>query len=189
MIVLIDNYDSFVYNLAQYLGELGATVAVHRNDAVNLEELEGLHPSHLVISPGPGYPRDAGISLDAIRRFAGRLPILGVCLGHQAVGEAFGGTIVRYQPVHGKTSFIDHNGRGIFADLPAPLRATRYHSLVIDRASIPAELEVTATAEPDLIMAVAHRTWPVFGVQFHPESILTEGGHRMLRNFLGTAKP
>ncbi|MDI6871476.1 MAG: aminodeoxychorismate/anthranilate synthase component II [Bacillota bacterium] len=184
MILLIDNYDSFVYNLAQYLGELGAEVEVQRNDAVDIAAIEQKAPSHLVISPGPGYPRDAGVSLTAVRHFAGRLPILGVCLGHQSIGEAFGGIVVRYQPVHGKTSLITHSGRGIFAGLPNPFRATRYHSLVVDAATCPAELEITATTEPGLVMGLAHRRWPVFGVQFHPESILTEGGHRLLKNFL-----
>ena len=184
MIVIIDNYDSFVYNLAQYLGELGAEVEVHRNDALTLEEIEDKGPSHLVISPGPGDPGDAGVSLPAIRRFAGRFPILGVCLGHQCIAGAFGGRIVRYQPCHGKTSLIRHDGEGIFAGLPNPLRATRYHSLVVQAETLPGELKVTATTEPDLIMGLAHRTKPLFGVQFHPESILTEGGHRLLRNFL-----
>jgi anthranilate synthase/aminodeoxychorismate synthase-like glutamine amidotransferase len=184
VILLLDNYDSFVYNLAQYLGELGAEVEVYRNDALDLAGLERKAPSHLVLSPGPGYPREAGVSLAAIRRFAGRLPILGVCLGHQSIGEAFGGTVVRYQPVHGKTSLISHQGRGLFAGLPNPFPATRYHSLVVDAPTCPSELEITATAEPGLIMGLAHRQWPVFGVQFHPESILTEGGHRLLRNFL-----
>ena len=185
MVILIDNYDSFVYNLAQYLGELGAEVEVYRNDAIGLAELDAKAPSHLVISPGPGYPRDAGVSLAAIRHLAGRIPILGVCLGHQCIGEAFGGAIVRYQPIHGKTSLISHCGEGIFDGLPNPLRATRYHSLVVDRGQWPAELKITATTDPDLVMGLAHQSWPVFGVQFHPESILTEGGHRLLRNFLG----
>lgn len=187
MIVLIDNYDSFVYNLAQYLGELGAEVEVHRNDALSLEDLEGKSPSHLLISPGPGRPEEAGITLEAIHRFAGRVPILGVCLGHQAIGQAFGGKVVRYQPVHGKTSLIAHDGKDLFAGLPNPFRATRYHSLVVEAEGFPAELEVTATAEPGLVMGLRHRRWPVYGVQFHPESILTEGGHRMLQNFLESA--
>lgn len=184
MILLIDNYDSFVYNLAQYLGELGAEVEVHRNDALSVEDIERMAPSHLVVSPGPGCPKDAGVSVAAIRRFAGRIPILGVCLGHQSIGEAFGGRVLRYQPVHGKTALVSHCGRGIFAGLPNPLRATRYHSLVVEAASCPAELEITATTEPGLVMGLAHRAWPIFGVQFHPESILTEGGHRLLGNFL-----
>ncbi|MGE5552112.1 MAG: anthranilate synthase component II [Bacteroidota bacterium] len=184
MIVLIDNYDSFVYNLAQYLGELGAEVEVYRNDALTLAAIEDKKPSHLIISPGPGGPGDAGISLSAIRRFAGCFPILGVCLGHQCIGEAFGGRVVRYQPTHGKTSLIHHDGDGIFTGLPNPLRATRYHSLVVEAETLPDELKVTATTEPGSIMGLAHRAKPVFGVQFHPESILTEGGHRLLRNFL-----
>lgn len=184
MIAVIDNYDSFVYNLAQYLGELGATLEVHRNDALDLEDLERVNPTHLVVSPGPGRPCDAGISLPAIRFFAGRIPILGVCLGHQCIGEAFGGAVTRHLPVHGKSSSIGHCGRGIFAGLPNPLRAARYHSLVVEADGFPAELEITATTEPGLVMALAHRDWPVFGVQFHPESILTEGGHRLLQNFL-----
>ncbi|MGQ9779973.1 MAG: anthranilate synthase component II [Bacillota bacterium] len=184
MILIIDNYDSFVYNLAQYLGELGAEVEVVRNDALDLAEMERRAPTHLVVSPGPGRPEEAGISMAAIRHFAGRIPILGVCLGHQAIGAVFGGRVVRYQPIHGKTSLITHCGEGIFAGLPNPLRATRYHSLVVEKESLPAELYVTATTEPGLVMGLAHRRWPVFGVQFHPESILTEGGHAMLRNFL-----
>ena len=184
MVILIDNYDSFVYNIAQYLGELGAEVEVHRNDAISLEGIERKDPSHLVISPGPGDPGDAGISLPAVRRFAGRFPILGVCLGHQCIGAAFGGRVVRYQPIHGKTSAIAHDGEGIFAGLPNPFRATRYHSLVVADDSVPPDLRVTATTEPDLVMGLTHRTMPIHGVQFHPESILTEGGHRMLRNFL-----
>jgi len=187
VIAVIDNYDSFVYNLAQYLGELGAEVEVHRHDALDLPALAERNPSHLVISPGPGYPRDAGISLAAIGFFAGRLPILGVCLGHQCIGEAFGGRVVRHQPVHGKTSPIGHCGEGIFAGMPNPFRATRYHSLVVEADSCPPELRITATTENGLVMALAHQRWPVWGVQFHPESILTEGGHRLLRNFLAVA--
>ena len=184
MIALIDNYDSFTYNLAQYLGELGAEVEVHRHDAITPAALAAKNPSHLVISPGPGYPRDAGISLETIRTFAGRIPILGVCLGHQCIGEAFGGRIVRFTPMHGKTSPITHDGGGLFTGLPNPFRATRYHSLVVDGSDLPASLQITATTAPDLIMAVKHKHWPIFGVQFHPESILTEGGHRLLQNFL-----
>ncbi|MCL6615190.1 MAG: aminodeoxychorismate/anthranilate synthase component II [Firmicutes bacterium] len=184
MILIIDNYDSFVYNLAQYLGELGAEVEVARNDALDLEAMERKAPSHLVISPGPGRPEEAGVSMAAIRHFAGLIPILGVCLGHQAIGAAFGGAVVRYRPIHGKTSLITHDGEGLFAGLPNPLRATRYHSLVVDGGSLPADLRVTPTTEPGLVMGLAHRRWPIFGVQFHPESILTEAGHEMLRNFL-----
>ncbi|MGE5598522.1 MAG: anthranilate synthase component II [Bacteroidota bacterium] len=184
MIALIDNYDSFVYNLAQYFGELGAPVEVYRHDALSVEELAARRPSHLVISPGPGYPRDAGISLAAIAHFAGRIPILGVCLGHQCIGEAFGGRVIPHRPVHGKTSSIRHRGEGILAGLPDPFSAARYHSLVVEAASMPAELAVTATTEPGLVMAVAHRSMPIYGVQFHPESILTECGRDLLRNFL-----
>jgi len=184
MVILIDNYDSFVYNIAQYLGELGAVVEVHRNDALTLAEIEEKNPSHLVISPGPGTPADAGVSLPAIHRFAGSFPILGVCLGHQCIGEAFGGRVIRHRPVHGKVFPIAHDGTGLFAGLPNPFRATRYHSLVVEAATCPAELSVTATTEEGLIMGLAHRDRPIFGVQFHPESIMTEGGHRLLRNFL-----
>lgn len=185
MILLIDNYDSFTYNLFQYLSELGARVVVRRNDAITLDEIERLGPSGLVISPGPGEPADAGISIDAIRRFAGRVPVLGVCLGHQAIGAAFGGRIVRAPELrHGKTSAIFHQGAGVLAGLPSPFEAVRYHSLVVERDSLPAEIEVTAETEDGLIMALRHRTAPVEGVQFHPESILTQDGKRILRNYL-----
>ena len=185
MIFLLDNYDSFAYNLAQYFGELGQTVVVRRNDQVTLEEIEALRPAALVISPGPCAPDQAGISVPAIRHFAGRLPILGVCLGHQAIGQAFGGRIVR-APVlmHGKTSPIEHDGRTIFRDLPQPFSATRYHSLVIDPSSLPDCLDVSARTPTGVIMAVRHRQWPVEGVQFHPESVLTLAGKRLLANFL-----
>jgi len=185
MIFLLDNYDSFTYNLAQYFGELGQTVVVRRNDQVTLEEIEALRPAALVISPGPCAPDQAGISVPAIRHFAGRLPILGVCLGHQAIGQAFGGRIVR-APVlmHGKTSPIEHDGRTIFRDLPQPFSATRYHSLVIDPSSLPDCLDVSARTPTGVIMAVRHRQWPVEGVQFHPESVLTLAGKRLLANFL-----
>jgi anthranilate synthase component 2 len=185
MLLLIDNYDSFTYNLAQYLGELGAEVNVYRNDALTVDEIAAWQPSHIVISPGPCTPNEAGISVDAIRAFAGRIPILGVCLGHQAIGQAFGGRIVRAQRVmHGKVSAVTHDGRGVFAGLPSPLTATRYHSLAIERATLPACLEITATAEDGEIMGVRHRELPVEGVQFHPEAILTAHGHALLRNFL-----
>lgn len=184
MILIIDNYDSFVYNLAQYFGELGAEVEVVRNDALDLEAMEQRAPTHLVVSPGPGRPEEAGISMAAIRHFAGRIPILGVCLGHQAIGAVFGGKVVRHEPVHGKTSLITHRGEGIFAGLPSPFRATRYHSLVVEKETLPAELHITATTTEGLLMGLAHYRWPIFGVQFHPESILTEGGHKMLQNFL-----
>ncbi|MBF0296960.1 MAG: aminodeoxychorismate/anthranilate synthase component II [Magnetococcales bacterium] len=187
MLLLIDNYDSFTYNLAQYFGELGAEVRVFRNDAITVEEIAALRPEHIVISPGPGNPDQAGITLEVIRRLAGRIPILGVCLGHQAIGQAFGGRVVR-APVlmHGKTSRIHHSGEGVFRDLPQPFMATRYHSLVVAADSIPESLQVTARTEDGLVMGIRHRELPVEGVQFHPESILTESGHDLLANFLNT---
>ncbi len=185
MLLLIDNYDSFTYNLVQYLGELGADVHVHRNDVLTLEQIAAWEPEQIVISPGPCTPSDAGISVPLIRRFAGAIPILGVCLGHQAIGQAFGGNIVRAaQVMHGKVSAVAHDGRGVFTGLPSPLTATRYHSLAIERASMPACLEVTATSADGEVMGVRHREWPVEGVQFHPEAILTEHGHALLSNFL-----
>ncbi len=185
MLLMIDNYDSFTYNLVQYLGELGAEVHVHRNDAITLEQIAAWRPEHIVISPGPCTPNEAGISVPLIRRFAGEIPILGVCLGHQAIGQAFGGRIVRAQHVmHGKLSPVTHDGRGVFAGLPSPLTVTRYHSLVIESSSLPAELEVSARSDDGEIMGVRHRALPVEGVQFHPEAILTEHGHALLRNFL-----
>jgi anthranilate synthase component II len=185
MLLMLDNYDSFTWNLVQYLGELGAAVKVVRNDAVTLDEVEALAPSHVVISPGPCTPTEAGISVPLIRRFAGRMPILGVCLGHQAIGQAFGGRIVRAERVmHGKLSSIVHDQRGVFADIPSPFNATRYHSLAIERASLPSVLDITATADDGEIMGVRHRDLAVEGVQFHPESILTEHGRKLLRNFL-----
>ncbi len=185
MLLMIDNYDSFTYNLVQYLGELGEEVSVFRNDEITLEQIEALHPSRIVISPGPCTPNEAGISVPLIRRFAGKLPILGVCLGHQSIGQAFGGKIVHAgQLMHGKTSEIRHNDFGVFHGLPDPLTATRYHSLVIERKSLPACLEVTAWIDDGEIMGVRHRDLPVEGVQFHPESILTEKGHELLANFL-----
>jgi anthranilate synthase component 2 len=185
MLLMIDNYDSFTYNLVQYLGELGEDVRVHRNDEITLEEVEALAPERIVISPGPCTPKEAGISVPLIRHFAGRIPILGVCLGHQSIGEAFGGRIVHArQLMHGKTSPIHHANRGVFAGLPNPMTATRYHSLVIEPESRPEVLEVTAWTEDGEIMGVRHRELAVEGVQFHPESILTECGHELLRNFL-----
>ncbi|HEY7026612.1 MAG TPA: aminodeoxychorismate/anthranilate synthase component II [Gemmatimonadales bacterium] len=185
MILLIDNYDSFVYNLARYVAELGHDPVVRRNDSITLDEIPGLEPSHIIISPGPCSPTEAGISTELIRRFGGSIPILGVCLGHQCIGAAYGGEIVRAKrPMHGKTSRIHHRGDGIFAGLPSPFLATRYHSLVIAPESVPPELRVTATAEDGEIMAVAHASHPVVGVQFHPESVLTEHGYRMLDQFL-----
>ncbi len=186
MLLMLDNYDSFTYNLVQYLGELGADVQVHRNDAITVDDVEAMAPSHIVVSPGPCTPTEAGISVPLIQRFAGRIPLLGVCLGHQAIGQAFGGRIVRAQRVmHGKLSPVTHDGRGVFAGLPSPFAVTRYHSLAIERASVPAVLEVTATADDGEIMGVRHRQLAVEGVQFHPEAILTEHGKRLLANFLG----
>ncbi len=190
MLLMIDNYDSFTYNLVQYLGELGADVCVYRNDQITLQEIEDLAPERIVISPGPCTPNEAGISLDTIRHFAGRIPILGVCLGHQSIGQAFGGHIVHARAImHGKTSEIHHGNVGVFHDLPNPFEATRYHSLVIEMDSLPDCLEITAwtatsSGEVDEIMGVRHKTMPVEGVQFHPESILTGCGHDLLRNFL-----
>ena len=185
MLLLIDNYDSFTYNLAQYLGELGADVSVYRNDAITVGEIEAWQPEQIVISPGPCTPSEAGISVETIQRLAGRIPILGVCLGHQAIGQAFGGKIVRAQRVmHGKLSPVTHDGKGVFVGVPDPLIVTRYHSLAIERTSLPSCLEVTARSDDDEIMGVRHKSLPVEGVQFHPEAILTEHGHALLRNFL-----
>jgi para-aminobenzoate synthetase component 2 len=185
MVLVIDNYDSFTYNLVQYLGELGADLTVKRNDEITVAEARALRPSHILVSPGPCSPKEAGISVEIIRQLAGEVPILGVCLGHQSIGYAFGGEIVRAKRLmHGKTSEVRHDGKGVFAGLPQPLRATRYHSLVIRRESLPKDLQVTATSEDGEIMGVRHKRFPLEGVQFHPESILTEGGHRLLRNFL-----
>ncbi|HQR09867.1 MAG TPA: aminodeoxychorismate/anthranilate synthase component II [Casimicrobiaceae bacterium] len=185
MLLMIDNYDSFTYNLVQYLGELGADVQVYRNDAITVEEVARLAPAQIVVSPGPCTPNEAGISVPLIRRFAGEIPILGVCLGHQAIGQAFGGRIVRAQRVmHGKLSPVMHDGKGVFAGLPAPFAVTRYHSLAIERSSLDADLVVTATADDGEIMGVRHRRFAVEGVQFHPEAILTEHGKRLLGNFL-----
>ena len=190
MILVLDNYDSFTYNLVQYLGELGATMRVARNDKITVEEIERLEPEGIVISPGPGYPDGAGISLALIRRFHETTPILGVCLGHQAIGQAFGGTVSRARKqMHGKTSRIHHDGRGVFAALPQDFEATRYHSLVVLDQGFPALLEVSARAEDGEIMGLRHRRFPVEGVQFHPESILTGQGKALLRNFLGLSRP
>ena len=184
-VLMIDNYDSFTYNLVQYLAELGAEVAVRRNDAITLDEVAALAPDGVVVSPGPCTPREAGVSVPLIQRFAGQIPILGVCLGHQAIGAAFGGDIVRAPRImHGKTSPIRHHGQGVFAGLPDPFDATRYHSLVIDPATLPDALERTAWTDQGEIMGVRHRIAFVEGVQFHPESILTGEGHKLLRNFL-----
>jgi anthranilate synthase component 2 len=189
MLLMIDNYDSFTYNIVQYFGQLGEDVQVHRNDKITLEEIERLKPARLVISPGPCTPEEAGISVAAIRHFAGKIPLLGVCLGHQSIGAAFGGRIVRSSTLmHGKTSPIIHDGTGLFAGLPSPFNATRYHSLVVERASFPEALEITAWVEEGEIMGLRHRTLPIWGVQFHPESILTEGGMTILKNFLEMSK-
>jgi anthranilate synthase/aminodeoxychorismate synthase-like glutamine amidotransferase len=188
MLLVIDNYDSFTYNLVQYLGELGAQLRVYRNDQVSLSEVEALDPAAIVISPGPGTPAQAGISSALIRAFAGRRPILGVCLGHQAIGEVFGGVVDRAPaPVHGKTSWVHHDGRGVFSGLRNPFEATRYHSLLVRREGLPGCLEVSAWTEDGLVMGLRHRTAPVEGVQFHPESILTTEGKRLLGNFLAVA--
>jgi anthranilate synthase/aminodeoxychorismate synthase-like glutamine amidotransferase len=185
MLLVIDNYDSFTYNLVQYLGELGQDVRVVRNDGIAAADVAGLAPTHIVVSPGPCTPNEAGISLDVIKMYAGKIPILGVCLGHQSIGQAFGGKIVRAARVmHGKTSQIHHDGKGVFAGLPNPFEATRYHSLLIERASVPDCLEVTAQTTDGEIMAVRHKTLPVEGVQFHPESFLTTAGKDLLANFI-----
>ena len=190
MLLLLDNYDSFTYNLYQYLGELGADTRVVRNDELTAEEALALGPERIVISPGPGTPDQSGITLELIRRAAGRVPLLGVCLGHQALGQAFGGRVVRAPTLmHGKTSPIHHDGRTVFAGLPDPFIATRYHSLIVDRGSVPECLEVSAWTVEGIVMGLRHRSLPMEGVQFHPESILTEHGHAMLRNFLGTPTP
>ncbi len=185
MLLMIDNYDSFTYNLVQYLGELGEEVVVYRNDEITLEKIAALKPEHIVISPGPCTPNEAGVSVPLIKRFAGEIPVLGVCLGHQSIGQAFGGKIVHAkQLMHGKTSNIHHTQQGVFRNLPSPFQATRYHSLVIERASLPDCLEITAWTDDGEIMGVRHKSLRIEGVQFHPESILTEHGHDLLRNFL-----
>ena len=195
MVLMIDNYDSFTYNLVQYLGELGVEVSVFRNDEIGLDEIGALAPEHIVISPGPCTPNEAGISIDVIKAFAGVIPILGVCLGHQSIGQALGARIVRAQHImHGKTSMIHHRGEGVFHGLPSPFEATRYHSLVIEKDSLPGSLVVTAWTENedgslDEIMGIRHQEFILEGVQFHPESILTEHGHNLLRNFLNEGCP
>mgnify|MGYP003338753143 CR=1 FL=1 len=185
MLLMIDNYDSFTYNLVQYFGELKQDVVVHRNDEITLDEIAALKPAHIVISPGPCTPNEAGVSVPLIGRFAGKVPILGVCLGHQSIGHYFGGKVVRADRLmHGKISPIQHNGKDLFRGLPQGFAATRYHSLLVERASLPACLEVTAETKEGEIMGLRHRTLPVWGVQFHPESIATEGGMKILENFL-----
>ena len=189
MLLMIDNYDSFTFNLVQYFGELGAEVKVVRNDELRVSEIEALAPSHIVLSPGPCTPNEAGVTLETIERLAGRVPILGVCLGHQAIGQAFGGKVVRAKQVmHGKVSRIRHNGRGVFTSIANDFVATRYHSLVVERDSLPDCLEVTAQSEDGEIMGLRHRALRVEGVQFHPEALLTEHGHRMLKNFIEGGK-
>jgi len=192
MLVIIDNYDSFTYNLVQRIGELDPQrpIEVFRNDAVTLEQIEALHPSHLIVSPGPCTPNEAGISLAVSRHFAGKVPLLGVCLGHQALAQSFGGTVVRApRLMHGKTSDIYHDGKGVYAGLPNPFVATRYHSLIVDRASLPPEFEITAWTDRDELMGIRHREWTAEGVQFHPESFLTTDGPTLLGNFLKVQSP
>ena len=185
MLLMLDNYDSFTYNLVQYFGELGEDVRVYRNDQITFEQIDALAPDHICISPGPRSPAEAGLSIDVIKRYAGKIPILGVCLGHQAIGAAFGGDIIRAKEImHGKTSEITHRGTDIFKGLPSPYTVIRYHSLAIDRATLPDCLEVTAETADGEIMGVRHKTLPIYGVQFHPESVLSEHGHALLRNFI-----
>jgi len=185
VILLLDNYDSFTYNLAQYLGELGCEVEVHRNDRIGVEQIARRKPERIVISPGPCTPQEAGISVEMIQKLAGKIPILGVCLGHQAIGAAFGGKIIRAPKLfHGKTSQIRHDGSGVFRGLPNPFTATRYHSLIVERKSLPADLQVTAETDDDIIMGMQHKHYPLMGVQFHPESVLTDSGKQLLKNFL-----
>lgn len=187
MILMIDNYDSFTYNLVQYVGELGEELQVYRNNKITLEEIERLAPDYLMISPGPCTPNEAGISMEAIRHFAGKIPILGVCLGHQSIGQVFGAKVIRAERLmHGKTSEVIHDGKTIFQGIPSPFIAARYHSLIVEEASIPSELEITARTAEGEIMALRHREYPIEGVQFHPESIITEHGKQLLQNFLTT---
>ncbi len=185
MLLLLDNYDSFTYNLYQYLSELGAEVQVHRNDKISLDEIEALQPDHIVVSPGPCTPNEAGLSCQVIETFGPHIPVLGVCLGHQAIGQVYGGRIIRApEPMHGKTSPMYHHEQGVFRLLPAPFEANRYHSLIVERSTLPDVLEITAETDDGLIMGLRHRTYPVEGVQFHPESIMTPVGKDLLRNFL-----
>ncbi|GAC1423551.1 MAG: aminodeoxychorismate/anthranilate synthase component II [Ktedonobacteraceae bacterium] len=185
MLLLLDNYDSFTYNLYQYLSELGAEVQVHRNDQITLDEIEALHPAHIVVSPGPCTPNEAGLSCQVIETFGSRIPLLGVCLGHQSIGQVYGGRVIRApEPMHGKTSPMHHHEQGVFRGLPRPFEANRYHSLIVERATLPDVLEITAETDDGLIMGLKHRDYPVEGVQFHPESIMTPVGKDLLRNFL-----
>ena len=185
MLLLLDNYDSFTYNLYQYLSELGANVQVHRNDQITLDEIEALQPNHIVVSPGPCTPNEAGLSCQVIETFGPRIPLLGVCLGHQSIGQVYGGRVIRApEPMHGKTSPMHHSEQGVFRSLPHPFEANRYHSLIVERATLPDVLEITAETDDGLIMGLKHRTYPVEGVQFHPESIMTPVGKDLLRNFL-----
>lgn len=185
MILIIDNYDSFTYNLYQYIGEIDQDVEVIRNDEITLEGIESMNPSSIIISPGPGYPADAGISADVIRKFGGEIPILGVCLGHQAIGEVFGGEIVHAKEMmHGKTTFVEHDGKGLFEGTESPVEVMRYHSLVVEKGSIGEDLEITARDEQGQIMGLRHRNYPIYGVQFHPESIGTKAGKKMVENFI-----
>jgi anthranilate synthase/aminodeoxychorismate synthase-like glutamine amidotransferase len=191
MLLVIDNYDSFTYNLVQYLGELGAEMVVRRNDAITVDEIGAMQPAGIVLSPGPCTPKEAGVTVDVIRRWGSSIPMLGVCLGHQAIGEAYGGEVVRAERVmHGKTSLVDHDGTGVFAGLPSPMEVMRYHSLVVERRSMPDALEIIAVGrdEPDVVHAVKHREHPVYGVQFHPESVMTPQGKALLKNFLDIAR-
>jgi anthranilate synthase/aminodeoxychorismate synthase-like glutamine amidotransferase len=183
-VLVIDNYDSFVYNLVQYVGELGAEPLVYRNDAISVAAAADLQPDGVLVSPGPGRPEDAGVSMEAISFFAGRVPVLGVCLGHQCIGALYGASVVRHKVMHGKTSHVTHDGKGLFKSIPSPFVATRYHSLVVELASIPSALDVTATSADGTVMGLRHRRLAVEGVQFHPESILTDGGHRMVSNWV-----
>ena len=186
MILMIDNYDSFTYNLVQYLGEMGQQLRVYRNDKITIEEIEDMKPDRIIVSPGPCTPSEAGISVDAIKHFAGKVPILGVCLGHQSIGQAFGGEVIRAQRLmHGKTSMIHHDNEGVFAGMPNPFEATRYHSLIIRRETIPDCLQITAETDAREIMGIRHKEYPIEGVQFHPESILTTEGKKLLANFVG----
>lgn len=190
MILVIDNYDSFTYNIVQYLGELGAEIEVVRNDKITLDEIRAMGPTHIVVSPGPGTPDDGGVSLDVIREMGATTPVLGVCLGHQCIGQAYGGIVHRAgRLMHGKVSAVHHNGEGLFAGLPNPFTATRYHSLIVEEDTLPDALEVTARTDQGEIMGLRHKVYPVYGVQFHPESILTEHGPQMLQNFLNVRVP